>query len=195
MLGSVLFLVNKFNDMSRLFLGRPMPDVISGRDFGVILIGQISFIVGYVAYYRVNSERARGLGKNGLRVFCAGGIVLAVGHIGFMDLDAFLRLPPLPFDLFVFVLLGVALLLLGLIVFGIVNLRHPILGRWNWLPLATGLAGFVGFFLFGGEQITAVFLAFRTLFALGLLGLGLGLWLETRVRGPEPARESASLSA
>jgi hypothetical protein len=42
--------------------------------------------------------------------------------------------------------------------------------------------GFVGFFLFGGEEITATFLFFRTLFALGLIGLGLILWLEKPVQ-------------
>jgi len=47
-----------------------------------------------------------------------------------------------------------------------------------WLPLATGLMGFIGFFLFRGELITATFLFFRTLFALGLIGLGLTLWQE-----------------
>jgi hypothetical protein len=71
------------------------------------------------------------------------------------------------------------LLIGGLIWFGVLNQRHPVLGRWQWLPLATGLMGFIGFFLFSGEQITAVFLFFRTLFALGLFGMGLVLWLET----------------
>jgi len=42
--------------------------------------------------------------------------------------------------------------------------------------------GFIGFFLFSGEQITAAFLLFRTLFALGLIGLGLILWLEKPVQ-------------
>jgi len=60
-------------------------------------------------------------------------------------------------------------MLIGLIWFGIANLRRPILGRWQWLPLATGLMGVIGFFLFSGEQMTATFLLFRTLFALGLI--------------------------
>jgi hypothetical protein len=42
--------------------------------------------------------------------------------------------------------------------------------------------GFIGFFLFSGQEITAVFLFFRTLFALGLIGLGLTLWLEKPVQ-------------
>ncbi len=78
--------------------------------------------------------------------------------------------------------LGLLLLTIGLIWFGILNLRQPVLARWQWLPLATALMGFVGFFLFGGEEITAVFLLFRTLFALGLLGLGLTMWLEKSVQ-------------
>jgi hypothetical protein len=47
--------------------------------------------------------------------------------------------------------------------------------------LATGLLGFTGFFLFSGEQITATFLIFRTLFAMGLIALGMTLWLEKAV--------------
>ena len=73
-------------------------------------------------------------------------------------------------------------MLIGLIWFGIANLRRPILGRWQWLPLATGLMGVIGFFLFSGEQMTATFLLFRTLFALGLIGLGLILCLEKPVQ-------------
>ena len=37
--------------------------------------------------------------------------------------------------------------------------------------------GFIGFFLFSGEVVTATFLFFRSLFALGLIGMGLILWL------------------
>jgi hypothetical protein len=76
------------------------------------------------------------------------------------------------------VLLGLLLLIIGLIWFGILNLRHPVLRRWKWLPLATGLMGFTGFFIFSGEEIRATFLIFRTLFAVGLIGLGLTLWPE-----------------
>jgi hypothetical protein len=52
------------------------------------------------------------------------------------------------------------------------------LAHWQWLHLATGLMGFIGFFLFSGEEITATFLFFRTLSALGLFGLGLTMCLE-----------------
>ena len=38
--------------------------------------------------------------------------------------------------------------------------------------------GFLGFIVFGGEEKTATFLAFRTLFALGLIGFGVSLWRE-----------------
>jgi hypothetical protein len=47
--------------------------------------------------------------------------------------------------------------------------------------------GFIGFFLIRGEDITVVFLIFRSLFALGLFGLGLTLWLEKPVQ-PEVVR-------
>jgi hypothetical protein len=78
--------------------------------------------------------------------------------------------------------IGMILLLAGLIWFGLLNLRQQIVSRWRWLPLATGLLGFVGFFLFADEDITAIFLFFRTLFALGLVGLGLMMWLERSVQ-------------
>ena len=69
-----------------------------------------------------------------------------------------------------------------LIWFGILTLRQPVLIHWQWLPLITGFMGFIGFFLFRGEEITTTFLFFRTLFALGLIGLGVTLWLEKPVQ-------------
>ena len=182
-LGNLLFVVNKLNEMSRLFLSRSMPDVISGQDVLLIIIGQVALIIGYVAYFWLYARRVGRFGKNALRLFCGGGIVLAVGHVGFMDVVAGV----LAVDLFIIVIIGLAGMLIGLILFGVANLRQPILGRWQWLPLTTGLMGFIGFFLFSGEEITAVFLLFRTLFALGLIGLGLTLWLEKPVQ-PEGVR-------
>ena len=179
MLGNLLFIVNKLNEMSRLFLARWMPDVISGQDMLLIFIGQVALIVGYVAYFRLYTRRVGRFGKNALRLFCGGGMLLAVGHVSFMSK---IRLPIGAFDPFIFVILGLTVMLIGLILFGIANLRQPVLGRWQWLPLATGLMGFIGFYLFSGEEMTAIFLLFRTLFALGLIGLGLTLWLEKPVQ-------------
>ncbi|MEK7328895.1 MAG: hypothetical protein AAB217_26925 [Chloroflexota bacterium] len=184
-LGNILFLVNKLNEMSRLFLSRPMPDVISGRNPGLILIGQVALVIGYVAYYQFYAPRVGRLGKYALRLFSGGGILLAFGHVTFMSaLAAYIPPSVLPYAeyLFLLVIIGLALLLVGLIWFGILNLRQPVLSSWQWLPLATGLMGFIGFFLFSGENITAIFLFFRTLFALGLIGLGLNLWLEKPVQ-------------
>jgi len=177
MFGNLLFLVNKLDEMSRLFLSRSMPDVISGQDRLLILLGQVALIIGYVAYFWLYAGRGGRFVKNALRLFCGGGILLAIGHVGFMS-----NLPMPVVDLFIFVLIGLAVMLIGLIGFGIASLRQPILGRWPWLPLATGLMGFIGFFLFSGAEVTAVFLLFRTLFALGLFGLGLALWLEEPVQ-------------
>jgi hypothetical protein len=184
MVGSLLFLVNKLNEMSRLFLSRWMPDVISGEDVWLIAIGQVAFIIGYIGYFRLYSDRVGRFGKTALRLFCGGGILLAIGHVSFMRVLGridWVESAATRFDPFFLVIIGLILMLIGLIWFGILNLRRPILARWQWLPLATGLMGFTGFFLFSGEAITAVFLLFRTLFALGLLGLGLTLWLEKSV--------------
>ena len=189
-LGNLLFMANKLNEMSRLFLGRWMPDVISGQNPALILLGQAFLIIGYVAYYRFYSQRVGRSGKNALRLFSGGGIVLAFGHLSFMSVLAD-YIPPsfLPYaeGLFLLVIIGLLGLLIGLIWFGVLNLRRPVLSRWAWLPLATGLMGFIGFGLFSGAEITAIFLFFRTLFALGLIGLGVVLWLEKPVQ-PEGVR-------
>ena len=174
-LGNLLFIVNKLDEMSRLFLGRRMPDMISGESFVLIILGQVALIIGYVAYYQFYSLRTGRAGKNALRLFSGGGIVLALGHVSFMDI-------PNVESLFLLVFVGLLLALIGLIWFGILNFRQPVLSHWLWLPLTTGLMGFIGFFLFGGEEITAIFLLFRTLFALGLIGLGVMLGLEKSVQ-------------
>lgn len=178
-LGNLLFFVNKLDEMSRLFLSKWIPDVISGEDILLILIGQGALIIGYIAFLRLYSQRAGRFGKNSLRLLCSGGILLALGHISFMTV------PGIPVEVmepfFLLVLIGNAALLIGLILFGVANLRHPIIDRWRYLPLATGVMGFIGFFIFGGENITPVFLLFRTMFALGLIGLGLTIHLENPV--------------
>ncbi len=169
-IGNLLFILNKLNDMSRLFLGRDMPDLISGETVLLIVIGQVTLMAGFAAQYWVYSKRAGRFAKIALSMYCGGGVLLAIGHIGFM---------PTPAEwLFVFVVIGLLVMVVGQILFGLANLRKPILGRMQWLPLATGIMGAVGFFVFRGEEITAVFLAFRTLFALGLCGLGVVLLKE-----------------
>ncbi|MCB0187350.1 MAG: hypothetical protein KDE31_23945 [Caldilineaceae bacterium] len=181
-IGNVLFFLNKVDEMSRLFLGRWMPDLISGRDFGLILLGQVALILGYVAYYRFYTPYLGRVEKNALRLFSGGGIVMALGHGSFLTVPVEYRSYTEP--LFLLVLIGMFCLLGGLLWFGVLNLRRSIVGRWRWLPLVTGLMGFVGFILFAGEEITAIFLFFRTLFALGLIGLGTILCLE-KSRQPE----------
>ncbi len=184
MLGNLLFIVNKVDEMSRHFLGRPMRDVISGEDILLILIGQVALIIGYVAFYKFYVERVGRQAKIALRLFCIGGVVLAIGHVTFMSgLAPYLPPAILPYAeyLFLLVVIGLLLLLMGLIWFGVLNLRQPMLSGWKWLPLATGLMGFIGFFFFRGADITPTFLVFRTLFALGLIGLGFTLWNEKTV--------------
>lgn len=168
-LGNLLFLINKIDEMSRHFFNRPMADVISGEDRLLIAFGQVLLITGYIGFLKTYPPTSR-FARITFRLFAWGGIVTAVGHTSFMDGS--------PEILFALVLLGMLLMLPGLILFGISNLRVPVIARWKWLPLLTGLMGFTGFILFSGEEITATFLAFRTLFALGLVGMGVGLLLE-----------------
>jgi len=168
-LGNLLFLGNKVNEMSRLFLGRFMPDLISGEDRLLIAFGQVLLIAGYVGFLKTYAPTGK-FARITFRLFAWGGMLTAVGHTAFMD--------GMPEPLFALVLLGMLLMLPGLILFGISNLREPVIARWKWLPLFTGLMGFMGFFMFSGEVITATFLFFRTLFALGLVGMGLVLSLE-----------------
>jgi hypothetical protein len=86
MLSSLLFLVNKLNEMGRLFFSRWVADVISGQDTLLVVIGQVAYIIGYVAFWRLYADRVGRAGKNALRLFCGGGIILAVGHVAFMPL-------------------------------------------------------------------------------------------------------------
>ena len=170
MLGNLLFLVNKLDEMSHHFLDRPMADVISGEDRLLIVFGQVLLITGYIGFLKTYRP-TRKFARITFRLFCWGGMITAVGHTSFMN--------GMPDALFFVVMLGMILMLPGLILFGISNLRVPVIARWKWLPLFTGLMGFIGFFLFSGEVMTATFLIFRTLFALGLVGMGLGLWLAS----------------
>lgn len=178
-LGNTLFLANKFDEMSRLFLGRWMPDVISGENPVLILVGQVALMIGYIAYYQCYAQLVGSAGKQALRLFSGGGLALAFGHFSFMSVlvDA---LPAVEY-LFLLVALGVLFSLIGLIWFGLLNLRQPLLGHWFWLPLVTGLLGFTGFVFLRGQEITTIFLLFRTLFALGLIGLGVLLWRKKPV--------------
>ena len=100
MLGNLLFIVNKLNEMSHLFLSRWMPDVISGQDLLLIFIGQVALTIGYVSYFRLYAQRVGRFGKNALRLFCGGGILLAVSHVGFMSN---VRMPVGAFDPFIFI--------------------------------------------------------------------------------------------
>lgn len=171
-LGSLLFFVNKINEISRQFFAHPMTDLISGRNIPVIVLGQLALILGFLAYFGLYARRVERWAKHALRLLCGGGVVLAIGHVAFM--------PSLGLDWFILVVIGLIALLIGLIGFGVAALRQSILGRWAWLPLATGIAGFIGFF-FAGLEIAQLFLIFRTLFAFGLAGLGLVLFLEKPV--------------
>jgi aminoglycoside phosphotransferase (APT) family kinase protein len=58
MLGSLLFLVNKLDEMSRLFFSYLMADLISGQDTFLVVVGQVAYIIGHVAFWRLYAARA-----------------------------------------------------------------------------------------------------------------------------------------
>src|SRR6476661_4336331 len=82
-LGSVLFIVNKFDDMSQVYLNRPFPDVITGQSTALIALGQIALVLGFWGCYLLYAKRANLAGKIGLAVLVSGAVLLALGHISF----------------------------------------------------------------------------------------------------------------
>ena len=174
-IGSLLFIVNKFNDMSRIYLNVSMRDVIAGDNVLLVALGQILLFAGCLGCYLVYAKRSGRGGKIGLGLFAGGAILLALGHIDFT--------PYSPHEaLFVLVLVGVLLMLAGLVLFGALNLRSRALAYWQALPLLTGLLGIAGFILSGGsENNPFVFLALRTCFGIGLVLMGIVLWQDEKV--------------
>jgi hypothetical protein len=173
--GSLLFILNKLNDMSRVFLNTPIPDLITGRDIFLMAAGQVLLVIGFWGCYLVYAKRSNRPGKIGLSLLLGGGILLALGHITFTPFAGEDSL------LFLLVILGVLLMVVGLVLFGVVNLRSRALEFWQALPLVIGLLGFVAFFLFGSDQNPFIFLPLRTLFGLGLVLMGVVLWQDARV--------------
>lgn len=180
-LGSVLFILNKFNDISRVFLNRPFPDLITGQSVFLIAAGQLGLVLGLICFYALYAEKSNRPGKIGLLLLAGGGVLVALGHIVFT--------PFAPTELlFVLVLLGVLGMVAGLILFGVVNLRHPVLAYWQALPLVSGLLGGVGFFLSGGSENPIVFLPLRTVFGLSLMLLGVVMWRDSERFIVQPAK-------
>lgn len=175
--GSTLFIINKFDDMSRVFLNNPMPDLIAGENVFLVALGQVALVAGLLGCYLLYAERCNRIGKLGLVLMLGGGILLALGHVTFTPFS--------PDELmFILVILGVFLMMAGLILFGAVNLRLHLLEHWQALPLATGILGLVGF-VFGSNQDPAIFLTLRTLFGGGLLLIGVVMLQDTNKSAEE----------
>ncbi|MCA1607758.1 MAG: hypothetical protein LC775_20355 [Acidobacteria bacterium] len=171
--GSVLFIINKFDDMSRVFLNSPIPDLITGKSMVLIAIGQIALVIGLLGCYLLYAKRSNRIGKIGLILLLGGGILLAFGHATFT---------PLVKDdsLFAFIFLGVLFMVIGLTLFGAMNLRIHALQFWQPLPLVTGLLGIATFFLYGSDESPVIpFLLLRTFFGVGLILLGVVMWQDT----------------
>ncbi|MGI8908802.1 MAG: hypothetical protein ACR2IE_20205 [Candidatus Sumerlaeaceae bacterium] len=176
--GSVLFIINKFDDMSRVFLNSPIPDLISGKSMALIAIGQIAFVIGFLGCYLLYAKRSNRIGKIGLILLLGGGILLAFGHATFTPLVKANSL--FANSLFAFIILGVLFMVIGLMLFGAMNLRIHALQFWQPLPLVTGLLGIATFFLYGSDESPVIpFLLLRTLFGVSLILLGVVMWQDT----------------
>jgi hypothetical protein len=115
-----------------------MPDVISGQNTALILIGQAAYIIGYVALLQFYAPRLGRFGNVALRLFRWGGIILATGHVGFISALGAIMPPSiaaLAESLFLLILVRMPLSITDLIWLGFINLRQPVLARWQWLPL------------------------------------------------------------
>ncbi len=172
--GSLLFIANKVDDMGQVYLNQSLPDLITGESLLALAIGQVALALGVVGCYLLYAKRTNVLGKIGLSLLVIGGVLLALGHISFTSFV------PEDSPTFLLVILGVLLVVVGLTLFGVVNLRSKALQSWQLLPLITGLLGFAAFVLFGNDQNPVVFLALRTLFGIGLALLGVIMWQDAR---------------
>ena len=188
--GNLLYIANKLNEMSRLFLGRPMPDVISGQNPTLIILGQggpYHWLRGLLSVLlpacgAVGQECAPPAQRRRYPVDvwpCQFHVQPRGLHIAFFS--ALCSVAVSACDRWFAVLAHRPDLV-----------RHTQLAPVSFEPLALAaigyrLTGFIGFVLLRGAEITAIFLFFRTLFALGLIGLGVTLWLEKSVQ-PEVIR-------
>lgn len=139
--------------------------------------GMLLFAVGVATYYAVYGARAGRLGRSGIALALLSIPIIAVGHIGFLTPQQGEEN-----DLFLFVIIGVLLLLTGTLTFGVACLRNNILGHWRALPLLTALAGIIWLAIDDG-RLGLRFHVPRTLFALGWILLGLVLWREPGAEG------------
>ena len=129
------------------------------------------------------------LGKIGLGTAVVGVVLLTIGHLASIMTEV---------DLLILVVFGALALMLGPLLLGIAALRRQILPRYRGaLPLFTGLMGFSWFFLGSSEsgELTFSFMFFRTLFALGWMGLGYILWSDRRELLEETSTHSPGKSA
>jgi len=157
-LGNVLFIINKLDEMSRVFLSRWMPDVISGQDPLLILIGNAALICGYAAFLRFYTPPLGRSGRAALSLFAWGGILLAAGHTGFISALGELVPPtarPLRRDVFLHHHPGPVRPAHRADLARHPQPAPPGAGATALAPAGDRLLGFTGFFLFSGETVTA----------------------------------------
>lgn len=181
MLGALMFMLTKargYVDSDDSLLGYFM------------FVGFALWLAGLSTLYLRYGPQAGRLGKTGLGMSVMGIALLAVGHLfTFMPFGEEIAFVLIGTDLFMLVALGALALMFGAVLFGIPVLQREVLpGCWRFLPLVTGLTGFVWVFFTNSEENRFPFMLLRTLFVLGWVLMGYVL-LSDRTRMAEASSE------
>jgi hypothetical protein len=117
---------NRFNTLSL-----PIDRYINAVQFPLIILGLLLLCLGFLGLLLQYGQKAGVLGSSSLAFSMVSGLVSTAGAIGlgFSDSGPW-------WNLF---FLGLTFLYLGLVVFGLANLRQRLLPRWNGLPAAAGI--------------------------------------------------------
>ncbi len=158
---------NPFNALSL-----PVDQVLNAAVIPLIVIGILLLSLGFTGLIVRYGQRAGSFGRFSLALGVLSGVISAVGAIGLgiMGSDPW-------WSMFFF---GLTIQLLGLTLFGVANLRHRTLPRWNglpalagvWLPLFVSVTLIMEQARIGVIWLDVIYPVFGLLSLAGLAGLG-----------------------
>ena len=157
----------------RLFLDpsdRAVRRLHEGQYEYLIFIPSILFMAGLAAVHVLQAQRSRQLGKRGLILLLVALALMAVGVVVESGIFA----------------IGILLLIIGLIPFGLATLRAQVLPRWSRpLPLITSvvlLASGIISLLFNPHRDPFIEMFLATLFGIPWILLGYAVWSQTDLK-------------